>query len=63
MTYVVDEIQNFLILRKPRSGCLEGPAAPIQPVFIFSHVRSRGMHRAAAALLAFFITGSIAGVR
>jgi hypothetical protein len=28
------ELTNFLILRKPRSGCLEERTAPIQPVSI-----------------------------
>jgi hypothetical protein len=42
MTYVVDGIQNFLILRKPQSGCLEGRTALIQPVFQCLHTLMRG---------------------
>jgi hypothetical protein len=32
--------RNVLILRKPRSGCLEGRTAPIQPIVIGPNVSS-----------------------
>jgi hypothetical protein len=41
MREAVDGIGKILILRKPRSGCLEGRIMPIQPVSISSHPLSR----------------------
>ncbi len=35
-------LRKSLILRKPRSGCLEGRTALIQLIVDFYHARSRG---------------------
>ena len=39
---------EFLILRKPRSGCLEGRTALIQPIVNFITPSQAGVHFAGA---------------
>jgi hypothetical protein len=44
MRYIIDVIEEYLILRKLRSGCLEGRTPPLRRVsYFFRGSAGRGM--------------------